>query len=142
MAIDQLLRHPAMSPAKLLRTLSPLLAVYAVIILFGRMTPSPDHVAGWLPHLEGGWRWLLSSVQAIFVIGFLGICVALIRKIPSIPIRRALAGLILAYLFLALDGVVLAVGWWYFRPFLFSEMLALLAIWYAYDTSARLQQSP
>ncbi len=140
-AIDQLLRHPAMSPQKLLRMFAPFAAVYTLIILIGPMAPRPDPVAGWMVQLVTPWQWILSAVQAMFVIGFITICLMLMRKIPSKPIRRALLGLALAHAYLGFDGVMLALGRWYFRPFLFSEIFALLAIWYAYDTSAQLQRS-
>ena len=140
MVIDQLLRHPAMSPAKLLRLFSPFLIAYGSVILFGTMRPEPDRVMGWVPHLTGSWHWLLSFVQVGFVLGFIGICIGLIQKIPSPPIQRALLGLALAQGYLGVDGLLLALGRWYFRPFLYSEMLTLLALWYAYETSARLQR--
>ena len=138
-AIDQLLRHPALSPKKLLWWFAPFLAVYSSVMLFGAVTPVPDRVVGWMLRLGAGWRVLVSVVQGTFVIGFVAICVLLIRKISSRPIRRALLGLAVGQLYLGIDGVLLALGRWYFRPFLYSEMLALLAIWYAYETSASLQ---
>ena len=139
MAIDQLLRHPGMSPGKLLRLFSPFLVAYGSVILFGAMTPQPDRIVGWIPHLSSGWHWLLSGVQVVFVLGFLSICIGLMWKLPSPPIRRALLGLALAHTYLGLDGVWLALGKWYFRPFLYSEMVALLALWYAYETAAALR---
>ena len=94
-----------------------------------------------MPRLIPGWQWAMIAVQATFVIGFLSICVMLMRKVPSRPIQGALLGLIMAYSYLGLDGLLLALGRWYVRPFLFSEMLTLLALWHAYETSAKLQQS-
>ncbi len=140
-AIDQLVRHPAMSPKKLLRWFSPFLVAYGCVILFAPMTVEPDRVSGWTPHLAGNWQRLLGLVQGTFVISFISICVLFIRKIPSRPIQTALAGLLVAHLYLGVDGLLLVCGRWYFRPFLYSEMLTLLAIWYAYETSARLQNS-
>ncbi|GEM_PF-2513577 len=139
--IDQLLRHPAMSPAKLLRIFSPFLIAYGAVILFGVMSPQPDPVMGWTPRLSIGWQWFLGAIQTMFVLGFVTTCLLLMRKIPSPPIQRALLGLVIAHAYLGFDGLVLALGRWYFRPFLFSEMVALLALWYAYETSARLQQT-
>ena len=140
MAMDQLVRHPAMSPKKLLAWFSPFLAVYGAIILFA--TPKiQEHVEPWSPALSRGWGLLLSVTQAAFVAGFIGIGLMLMRKLPSRPIRRALLGLILGHAYLGFDGLVLAMGRWYFRPFLYSELLTLLAIWYAYETSASLQQN-
>ena len=139
-AVDQLLRHPAMSPRKLLRWFSPFLASYAALILFATMRPAPDRVVGWMPQLSSGWLWLISITQALFVLLFIGLCALFMHKVPSRPIRLALLGLVFAHAYLGLDGVLLALGRWYFRPFLFSEMLTLLALWHAYETSACLQQ--
>ena len=137
-AIDQLLRHPALSPKKLLIWFSPFLLVYAVVILFARMTPAPDPVIGWIPRLQLGWQLLLAAVQTIFVLGFVGICGVVIRKVPVAAVRSALSLLAVSHLYLGFDGLLLALGRWYFRPFLFSEMLALVSIWHAYETSVRL----
>jgi len=139
-AIDQLLRHPAMSPKKLLRWCAPFLAVYGLIIGFGKFTAVPDRVVGWTLHLSSGWQLLLSLTQGVFVLGFMALGLLLIRKIPSWPIRSALIGLVVAQGYLGLDGLLLAMGRWYFRPFLYSELLALLALWYAYEVSTNLQQ--
>ena len=137
-AIDQLVRHPALSPNKILRWFAPFLVVYALVILAGSATPIPDRVIGWTPHLEGGWRFLLALTQSTFVITFVSVCILLMRKLPSAPIRLALFWLAVGHLTLGLDGFLVASGRWYFRPFLFSEMLTLLAIWHAYETSASL----
>ena len=80
-------------------------------------------------------RWLLVLVQSCFVIGFIGLGVLLIQKLPIRRIQIALAGLIFAQLYLGLDGVLENLHVWYVRPFLFSEMLALLAIWWALQTA-------
>ena len=140
MAIDQLLRHPAMSPKKLLAWFSPFLAVYLAVILFGSFTPVQDPWLGWAPQLGPGWRMLLSVTQGVFVIGFLSAILVIARKLPVRAVRRALLGLALGFAYLGVDGLILACGGSYFRPFLFSEMLALISLWYAYDTALRLQQ--
>lgn len=142
MAVDQLVRHPAMSPAKLLRWYAPFLAVYAAVMLLGDFHPVPDPVAGWMPQLSRPWQAAVSIVQSVFVLGFLGGCAVLARKIPVPRLRAALAFLALGHAGLGLDGLLLASGGWYFRPFLYSEMLTLAALWHAYETSAALQQSP
>jgi len=141
-ALDQLLRHPAMTPRRLLVWFSPFLAMYGIVLLFAGVTLVPDRLVGWALHLESGWQVLLSLTQGVFVIGFIGISVMLMQKIPSTPIRLALLGLAAGQAYLGLDGLLLALGRWYFRPFLYSEMLTLLALWHAFETSARLQQSP
>lgn len=138
MAVDQLLRHPGMSPKQLLTWYAPFAVLYAAVILFGPAAPEPDRVVGWTLVLAPGWRELLSVVQAIFVIVYVGSCTLLLRKIPSAPIRLALLALALAFVYLAVDGVLVMLGRWYFRPFLFSEMAALLALWHAYETSRAL----
>lgn len=136
-AIDQLLRHPAMTPKKLLAWFSPFLLAYGALILAADASPVADPVMGWMPKLSPGWRLFASSVQGVYILGFVGISVMLIRKVPVPSIRIALLGLILAHLALGLDGLLLSLGAWYFRPFLYSEMLTLFALWYAYQTAAQ-----
>ncbi len=138
-AVDQLLRHPAMTPTKLIRWCAPFLLVYAAVILFGQVSPAHDAL-GWVPHLRGAWRMVLGTTQGVFVIGFISICGFFMTKVPSQPIRIGLLGLALAQGYLALDGILLALGRSYFRPYLYSEIFALLAIWLAFDIGARLQQ--
>jgi len=138
-AVDQLLRHPAMTPKKLLVWFSPFLIVYIAVLVFGKMTAAPDRVAGWALHLGVGWQAVLSLAQSLFIIGFVAACAFLMRKVPSLPIRLALLGLVAGHVYLGLDGLILALGRWYVRPFVYSEMLTLLALWHAYETSANLQ---
>ena len=138
-AIDQLLRHPAMTPKKLLGWYAPFLAAYVAVILFGDITPAADPVVVWTLHLNTPWRMAAAAIQGVFVVGFIGICVLLMRKVPSRPIRVALLGLVLGHGYLALDGLLLSMGRWYFRPFLYSEMVTLLALWHAYETGFALQ---
>ena len=140
-AVDQLLRHPAMSPKRLLRWCAPFLTVYSAVMVFGAAAPMPDRVAGRAPHLSAGWQAILSIVQGVFVVGFVGLCVRFMRKIPPGRLRVALGGLVLGQFGLGCDGLLLTMGGWYFRPFLYTEMAMLLALWFAYETSATLQQS-
>ena len=140
-AVDQLLRLPTISPSKLLRWVAPLLAVIAVVMVFGRYLPQADPVAGWTLQLSPGWRLLLSSAQAIFTAAFVAVCIISIIKIPIPHTRPALIGLVLGHMFLAVDGLVLSFGGQHVRPFLYSEMLTLLALWYAYEVAARLPAS-
>lgn len=135
-AIDQLVKHPAMTPRKLLHWYAPFLAVYAAVIGWGPFTPQPNPFGGWLPMLNPAWRGVLSIVQSVFVVGFIGVCLMLMRKLPSRSIRIALLGLALSYSYLGVDGLLLALGGSYFRPFLYSEMVTLLAIWHAFETGA------
>ena len=135
-AVDQLVKHPAMSAKRLLRWLSPLLVAYAVIILFANFTSRFDPLIGWTLHLSPGWRWVAAGVQTVFVTGFLGLCVTLMLQRPSRRIWLALLGLVVSHGYLSLDGILVAMGGWYVRPFLYSEILTLLALWYAYETAA------
>lgn len=105
-AVDQLVRHPAVTPKKLLREYSPWLIAYGVMTL----TP-------W-------WRWAMPALTGLFAFVFLWICGMIIRKLPDRRIRLALVGLCLAYLSMVLSGL------------LFAEMVVLLALWHAYETSA------
>ena len=70
------------------------------------------------------------------MLGFVGLCLLVIRKFPSRAVRLAVLGLVVAHLYLAADGVLLALGRSYFRPYLYSEMVALLALWHAYERAA------
>ena len=134
-AADQLVRHPAMTPKKLLQRFSPFLAAYAVVLLFGRFELAPDPVAGAYPKLYGWARIVITVTQSAFVLGFCWIAGQLVRRLPSPSIRRALLGLMLAYAWLGVDGVLVSLGRWYVRPFLFSEMATLAAIWFALHTA-------
>ena len=106
-AVDQLLRHPAMTPKKLLARFLPFLAAASIA------APFP-----W-------WRWIL---HASFALAFAAFCVLLIRKPPFRPMRLALLGLAIGQSYLALDG-------------LYAEMAMFLALWFAYETAASLQQT-
>ena len=140
-AVDQLVRHPAMTPKKLLCWYTPFLVAYGAVILFGTLTPTPDRFVGWTPQLTVGWRQVLALTHGVFVVGFVGVGILLIRKLPVRSARCALLGLIAAVLLLALDGIFIALGSWYFRPYLYSEIIMLLALWHAFETAAALQQS-
>ncbi len=120
-AIDQIIRHPAMSPQKLLRWYGAALLVVGAALCSN--------------------TWLLPLAQLLFLAGLVGGCVALARKIPSWPIQRALAGLSLAYGLLLADSLLLLLGWASRSPDpLYPELAALLGLWYAYETAAALQQ--
>lgn len=138
-AVDQLLRHPALSPGKLLRWLTPLLAAYLVTALFGEFTVAPDRVAGWSWSLRGGWRVAVGAVQGGFVIGLIGTCIMLARKIPARSIRTALLGLAATQAFLGIEELLLPLGVSHVHLALSSEMACLIAFWHAYETSRTLQ---
>jgi hypothetical protein len=134
-ALDQLIRHPAMTPKKLLVRLAPLLLAYAAVILFGRMSPAPDRIIGWTLHLSPGWQRLLSATHGLFVAGFLGICALLTRKLPAGATRTAVLALAAGQALLAVDGLIVASGGWYVRPYLYSELFMLAALWFAFETA-------
>jgi len=136
-ALDQLIRHPAMSPRKLVAWFSPFLLVYGGVFLFGRFELRDDPVRGISPGLIGWGLGTLALAQAAFVLGFLALGVMLIRMIRSRRIRLALLGLMLAQGYLGLDGLLVGLGRWYSWPFLFSEILALLAIWFAINSASQ-----
>jgi len=139
-AVDQLIRHPAMTPRKLLLGYAPFLAAYLCVIMFADFTPMPDRIAGWALKLSPGWVILVSIVQSIFVALFVAACAFFVKKIPIFSIRLPLILLAIAHLWMAADGALLALGGWYFRPFLFSEMFTLLCLWYAFESAAVLQR--
>ena len=121
-AVDALIRHPAMTPKKLLLRFSPFLAAYAVLLVAGRGTL---------------WRMLAIAVQALFAAGFAGLCLLLIQKVPVPAIRISLWILAASHVWLGVMGVLLAAqGWSLQTPFLVPEMLTLLAIWFAFQTAA------
>ncbi|HAM40971.1 MAG: hypothetical protein A3I71_00445 [Omnitrophica WOR_2 bacterium RIFCSPLOWO2_02_FULL_63_16] len=105
-AVDQLVRHPAITPKTLLRWYSPWAIAYGVALL----TP-------W-------WQGSTSVLIGLFTLALLWICCLIIRKLPDRRVRIALAGLCLACLLMS------------FSDWLFAEMLVLLAIWNAFETSA------
>jgi len=134
-AVDQLVRHPAMSPKKLVKRFAPFLVIYLGVFLFGEYRLVPDELIGMRVTLGGFWRGVLLATQSVFVLGFVGLGGLLVKKLPVRRIRVALLGLLAAQLYLGCDGLVLGLGGWYFRPFLFSELLTLVAIWFALNTA-------
>lgn len=111
-AVDRLVQHPALSAGKLLRWSAPPLAVYLAVALLAEVTSGP-------------WLTLLSVFHAAFVLGFIGLCLTLARKLPDRRLRSSLAVLALSYASMAATGLL---G-------LLPELLILLALWAAYETS-------
>ncbi len=136
-AIDQLVRHPAMTPKRVLMWLSPWLAAYLAVILFGHVTAAPDRIAGWGLHLTPGWQRLLAAAHSAFVLAVLALAWRLVPRLPSTAVRLALLGLAAAQVALAADGMLVGLGYWYVRPYLWSELLALTAVWHAFNTAER-----
>jgi hypothetical protein len=134
-AMDQLVRHPAMTPKKLFTFYAPFLAVYLAVLAAGTLVQQTDPIVAVSPELVGWGRGLIIVAQSAFVGLVLWMGGRLVRKLPAGRTRLAVALLMAAHAYLGLDGVVLALGGWYVRPFLYSEMLALAAIWFALDTA-------
>lgn len=118
-AIDQLLKHPAMTPAKLLRWYAPFVALYGAALLVG------------------DFMRMLAVITFLFSAALLVAGLFLLRRVPVWSIRRALLLLIVAYLGVA--GETVAEAFIFSGGFIYSELLALLALWHAYETSATLQ---
>lgn len=121
-AIDQLIRHPAMTPNKLLKWYAPFPVIQGAALMGPAIAPV--------------------IVEGLFLIVVVGACLMLWRKIPSAPIQRALFVLALAYGCLGVSVFLAGCGTGGYTLLLYAEMIALLALWYAYETSARLQQAP
>ena len=115
-AVDQLVRHPAMTPQKLLKAYAPFFTFSLLAIALKSMA-------------------VLALTQLAYA-GLMGwLALLLSKKVPSRHIQVALWGLVAAFLYIALDGVLLALGVWYRWPFLYSELLTLLAVWWAFETA-------
>ncbi|MBI4597675.1 MAG: hypothetical protein HY737_04645 [Candidatus Omnitrophica bacterium] len=120
-AMDQLIRHPAMTPQKLLRWCAPLIALDLVTC----------------------WRIPLAMlVQGAVGLGLASACAMLGGKIPVPSIRKPLAILGLAYGMWAaanlLIGLATAIP---LRWMLLAELNLMLAVWHAFDMSATPQNS-
>ena len=83
-AVDQLLRHPAMTPKKLLIRCLPFFAAAS--------TAAP-------------FPWWCRILHAAFALAFVALCIALIRKIPSRPFQLALLVLAAGQSALAFGGL-------------------------------------
>ena len=129
-AMDQLVRHPAMTPKKLLQGYAPFAAAYLAAILLGSYELAADPLAGPSLRLLGWGRWLLAATHSVFVAGFVWLAAMVCRKVPVARIRLALGVLMAAYAYLWLDGVLQ-------RPSLSSELLAMGALWFALETARR-----
>ena len=122
-AVDHLIRHPAITPQKLLRGYAALLIAALLITV----------VAAQRLHALLGLL-LPFFIQIAFSLGFAVVCLTLMRKIHSPPIQRALLVLAVAYSCLALALSRLS-------PSLYPDIVGLAALWYAYETGSALQQN-
>lgn len=111
-AIDQLLRHPSITPKTLLWWYGPFAAALVILPLFPLIP-----------------FWHLRVLVGLFALGLVGVCAFAILKFPSPTIRPALLVLILGYL-------ALGIGYVWLGGFHAFDTLTLLALWYAYDTAA------
>ena len=82
-AVDQLVRHPAMTPKKLLRWLAPFLLVYTAVLLFGRFELADDPIAGASVKLLGWGRAVIIVAHSAFVAGISWVTLQLIPKLPD-----------------------------------------------------------
>jgi len=134
-ALDQLIRHPAMTPKKLVTWYAPFCAIYAFIMLCGPLAITGDIVSGVQPHLAGWAAVMLGATQSAFVLGFLWLAWQAARRFPIATTRRAIFGLMAAYLCLGIEGVLVAIGDRPTHRFVVTEIVASLAIWFALDTA-------
>jgi hypothetical protein len=139
-AVDALIRHPAMTPKKLLIRFSPLLVLYAALAAFAQAHVIMGRPLGWAFAPTPVWQALAVALQGFFLAGFVGVCVLLIQRLPVPAIRAALLNLVVSHGYLGgLSLVMAAKGWWLSADLLLPEMLTLLAIWHAFQTADRLQ---
>ena len=108
-ALDQLVRHPAMTPKKLLRAYAPIAVAWMPAVVLGPLASA--------------------VVQSAFALLIVWVGARLIRKLPVRKIRLSVAGLALAQLLLAGQrlagsGVMLDI-----RVLLVSEGVVLGSIW-------------
>lgn len=127
-AIDQLLRHPAMSPRRLLRWCSPLLIVAIVAAPLLRYPPL-------IPFLGRALLYL-----GVYMLGSLGFSIwmlVLFPKIPSRVMRGAVCLLAAAHAMRA--GEILYGLWRVGIPaIVHADLFLLMSLWYAYDLAYRL----
>lgn len=129
-AVDQLIRHPAMSAKKLLVWCSPVLVFTAATCL--ALWLAAQWISPW-------WQARLTeSVVVLGGAGFIGWVCLLLAKVPSAAMRRALIMLAAAHALQA--GAVFFFAWTTGRLVtLHADLALLLALWHAYDTACGLQ---
>ena len=140
MAIDQLLRHPAMSPKRLLQWLLPFFGADIALMALARLTVVPDPTVGWMPVLAKGWAISSLTLHEAMLAAAVVACLYLIGKPLPHAMRQALWGLTIGLIALGLAIILLTVTrHWLILPL--SELPMLFALWCAYETSAELQRS-
>lgn len=135
-AIDGLIRHPAITPQKLLKWTLPWLLIEGTILIIGAGVTkiqilSPDSTL----HFHPLWQWALAIGQGLFSLTGILFCGLLIQKISSSPIRCALLGLALGHTGFGLAHILLAAQIGSVNSLVFCELFLLLALWHAYETA-------
>ena len=133
LALDQLVRHPSWSAMRILRYCSPVLVLYALIMLFGPGALQPHPLAGWVPELRMPWRAALIVVQSVFVLVFAVLCTLLILRMRSRRVRLAVSGLLLGHVSIALAHVPAVAQHAGHCALLLTEIFTLAAIGHAFD---------
>ena len=117
LAVDQLIRHPAMSPRRLVAWCALALAAHLAL-------------------LAGGWRWAALALLLAFSGACGGASLVFARAIPDRRIRAALLGVGGAQVVvIAASLLVLKHG--QLAPTLIAAMVANLAAWQALESSGR-----
>jgi hypothetical protein len=122
-ALDQLVRHPAMTPKKLLQAYAPFAMVLAPVVAFSG------------PGMAASDRLMLAFMQGLFAMAVVWVSARLIRKIPGARIRLALMGLSATQLVLAGRRLAEIMPPSDLRLELVTDGLALAAIWWALTTA-------
>lgn len=108
-ALDQLVRHPAMTPKKLLRSYAPVAAAWMVAVIVNRLAVAIVHTA--------------------FALLVVWMGAQLIRKLPLHKIQLSVAGLAAAQLLLAAQRLAGSQAVLDIRVLLASECVVLGSIW-------------
>lgn len=141
MAIDQVLRHPAMSPTTLLKWLAPFLVADILMIVLAQSTVIPHPITSWMLSMDRGFVILSTLLHEAILVTVISVCLLVIRKPLPHLMRQALGVLALGCTVLGLALTLVAARAWDRIPLLISELLMLLALWHAYEAGAELQRS-
>ena len=135
-AADQLIRNPAVTPKTLVRWYAPFLAISLFIMVFGHTGLMPAGGDEVRLALLGGWARLAGLLLGLFATALWAIGGAVWTRLPTGPVKAALTGLLGAYALVGLEGLVQATrpspG-----PWMWPEMLALVALWAALRAGQR-----
>lgn len=137
-ALDQLVRHPAMTPKKLLLRYAPMAAAFAPLLILGHASRWPDPVLGAIVGLSGSDAKALAILHGAFALITVWIVALLIRKLPGLPLRRAFTALAATQVLLTAQRLAGSLTWLDVRLVLAAEAAVLAAIWAALKTSRSL----